>query len=187
MGWRRRCQSLVPALTGRHLLLAGDLYIAAMEALYPINPAILFLVEGTAQPQFVVNAGDGLVTSVPLIEATGASNPSTFFRTLLTKPYAQQVGTTEWLPSTWGWLLEVLCLAAVCLRHAPADGHLQRHSLPAVAKPSQHLYQQNHLRSLQSRLLSSASLRIHSSSLNCLAHDSPSAAGCAHRCSAASL
>eukprot|EP00891_Asterochloris_glomerata_P005014 jgi/Astpho2/5014/Aster-05948 len=70
---------------------ASDLYIAAMEALYPINPAILFLVEGTAQPQFVVNQGDGFVTSVPLIEATGASNPSTFFRTLLTKPYAQQV------------------------------------------------------------------------------------------------
>ena len=126
--------NLVPALTDRRLSLAGDLYIAAMEALYPINPAILFLVEGTAQPQFVVNAGDGFVTSVPLIEATGASNPSTFFRTLLTKPYAQQVGTMEWLPSAWGWLLEVLCLAAVCLRHAIADVHLQRHSLPAVAK-----------------------------------------------------
>ena len=121
-----------------------------MEALYPINPAILFLVEGTAQPQFVVNQGDGFVTSVPLIEATGASNPSTFFRTLLTKPYAQQVGTIEWQPSTWGWLLEALCLTAVCLRPAAADGHPQRHSLPAVAKPARHLYQQMRLRSLRS-------------------------------------
>ena len=109
----------MPALTDRCLSLAGDLYIAAMEALYPINPAILFLVEGTAQPQFVVNAGDGFVTSVPLIEATGASNPSTFFRTLLTKPYAQQVGIMDWLPRAKGWRLEVLCLAAVCLRYAP--------------------------------------------------------------------
>lgn len=140
--WWRWCQSLVPVLTDRHLSLAGDLYIAAMEALYPINPAILFLVEGTAQPQFVVNQGDGFVTSVPLIEATGASNPSTFFRTLLTKPYAQQVGTIEWQPSAWGWLLEALCLTAVCLRPAAADGHLHRHSLPAVAKPARHLYQQ---------------------------------------------
>ena len=121
-----------------------------MEALYPINPAILFLVEGTAQPQFVVNAGDGFVTSVPLIEATGASNPSTFFRTLLTKPYAQQVGAIEWQSSTWGLAFGGLVPGCCVLEACTADRHLQRRVLPAVARPPRHLYQPACLHKLRS-------------------------------------
>lgn len=63
-----------------------DLYLAVMDAVYPINSEALFFIEGTAQGDIGANWGDGFSTA-----DSGLSNPSSFFNTLLTKPYLNQV------------------------------------------------------------------------------------------------
>ncbi len=62
-----------------------DLYISVMDAVYPVNPEVLFFVEGTAQGDIGANWGDGFSVSQNI------SNPKSFFDTLLTKPYVNQV------------------------------------------------------------------------------------------------
>lgn len=66
-----------------------ELYISVMNAVYPINPEILFFIEGTGQEGIGANFGDGFATDPNLIN--GMSNPTLFFDTLLTKPYVNHV------------------------------------------------------------------------------------------------
>ncbi|MBA2727273.1 MAG: cellulase family glycosylhydrolase [Parachlamydiaceae bacterium] len=68
-----------------------DLYLSVMDVVYPINPQALFFIEGTGQGSIGANWGDGFATDPTLISANGLSNPKSFFDTLLTKPYLNQV------------------------------------------------------------------------------------------------
>ena len=53
----------------------------------------LFFVEGGGQLGLPgLNWGDGFVTDTSLIRQYGLSDPNSFFRTLLTKPYLNNVG-----------------------------------------------------------------------------------------------
>lgn len=71
-------------------VLAGDLYLAAMEATNPINPDALFMIKGADQSTLTTNGGQGFVTSETIISESGSSNPNAFFRTLLAKSYSTQ-------------------------------------------------------------------------------------------------
>ncbi|EIE25050.1 glycoside hydrolase [Coccomyxa subellipsoidea C-169] len=71
---------------------AGPLYLQAMDALYPISPTTLFLIEGSGQSwQGAMNWGDGFITDQNLINQRGMSNPNPFFTTLLSKPYLNNI------------------------------------------------------------------------------------------------
>ena len=70
---------------------AGDLYLAAMDAVNPINPDALFTIKGADQSVYAFNGGQGFVTDETLVAETQSSNPNAFFRTLLAKSYANQV------------------------------------------------------------------------------------------------
>lgn len=70
---------------------AGDLYLAAMDAVNPINPDALFTIKGADQAIYSFNGGQGFVTDQTLVAETQSSNPNAFFRTLLAKSYANQV------------------------------------------------------------------------------------------------
>lgn len=61
-----------------------------MDAIYPINPNALFFIQGPAQPTPISYAGSGYVTNQAYLSTTGTS-PDTFFRSLLVKPYSNQV------------------------------------------------------------------------------------------------
>ena len=61
-----------------------------MDAIHPINPNTLFFLQGPAQPTPASYAGSGFVTNQALLTNSGTA-PDTFFRTLLVKPYANQV------------------------------------------------------------------------------------------------
>lgn len=82
-GVRWEASGNTPALT--------DLYLSAMDALYPINNELLFFVEGTGQGGIGCNWGDGFCTNPTLIVQNGLSDPTRFFTTLLSKPYLNQV------------------------------------------------------------------------------------------------
>lgn len=68
-----------------------ELYISAMDAIYPINPEVLFFIEGTGQGDIGANWGDGFATDSDLLSQNGLSNPTAFFDALLSKPYVDQV------------------------------------------------------------------------------------------------
>ncbi|CAL8461992.1 g1523 [Coccomyxa elongata] len=71
---------------------AGSLYLQAMDALYPISPTTLFLIEGSGQSwQGAMNWGDGFITDPNLISQRGMSDPNPFFTALLSKPYLNNV------------------------------------------------------------------------------------------------
>lgn len=70
---------------------AGDLYLAAMDAIYPINNNVLFFIEGTGQQGIADNWGDGIATSKSAIAAAGVSDPNAFFTSLMGRPYLNQV------------------------------------------------------------------------------------------------
>lgn len=82
-GIRWEVSGSLPALT--------DLYLSAMDALYPIVPNALFFVEGTGQGGIQANWGDGFCTNPQIISQYGLSDPNPFFQALLTKPYLNQV------------------------------------------------------------------------------------------------
>lgn len=69
----------------------GDLYLAVMDAVNPINPDALFTIKGADQSIYAMNGGQGFVTDQTLVAETQSSNPNAFFRTLLAKSYANQV------------------------------------------------------------------------------------------------
>lgn len=62
-----------------------ELYIAVMDAVYPINSGVLFFVEGTGQTDMGANWGDGFATN------TNVNSAKPFFDALITKPYLNQV------------------------------------------------------------------------------------------------
>jgi aryl-phospho-beta-D-glucosidase BglC (GH1 family) len=68
-----------------------DLYLSAMDALYPINERALFFIEGTGQGGIGANWGDGFATDPKVIAEYELSDPNPFFRELLNKPYLNQV------------------------------------------------------------------------------------------------
>ncbi|DBB04409.1 TPA: hypothetical protein ACH3X1_012892 [Trebouxia sp. C0004] len=69
---------------------AGDLYLAAMDAIYAVNPNVLFFIEGTGQSGLADNWGDGLCTDASTISSYGISDPNPFFTTLMGKQYLDQ-------------------------------------------------------------------------------------------------
>ena len=68
----------------------GDLYLAAMDAIYPVAPGVVYFVEGTGQGALGANWGDGFSTDANLL-TSGVSDPRAFFKTLGSKPYSKQV------------------------------------------------------------------------------------------------
>ncbi|HSX37466.1 MAG TPA: cellulase family glycosylhydrolase, partial [Chlamydiales bacterium] len=67
------------------------LYLAMMDAVYPVNPDALFFIEGAGQGGIGCNWGDGFCTDAALISANGLSDPTLFFSALMHKPYLNQV------------------------------------------------------------------------------------------------
>ncbi|KAK9822485.1 hypothetical protein WJX81_001062 [Elliptochloris bilobata] len=72
---------------------ATTLYLQAMDALYQVNPATLFLIEGSGQAgtNTAMCWGDGFITDKAIISANGIADPNQFFTTLGTKPYLGNV------------------------------------------------------------------------------------------------
>lgn len=68
-----------------------DLYLSAMDAIYQVNPNVLFFIEGTGQGGIGANWGDGFATDPILISQYGLSDPNAFFQALFSKPYLNQV------------------------------------------------------------------------------------------------
>lgn len=68
-----------------------DLYLSAMDAIYPINPEALFFIEGAGQGTIGANWGDGFATDPDLVSQNGLSNPTAFFDELINKPYVDQL------------------------------------------------------------------------------------------------
>ena len=67
------------------------MYLAAMDAIYPINNNVLFFIEGTGQQGLAYNWGDGLATASSAIAAAGVSDPNAFFTALMGREYLNQV------------------------------------------------------------------------------------------------
>ncbi len=63
-----------------------DLYLSAMDALYPLHPGLLYFIQGAGQ-----NKDGGFATDGKLISKYKLSDPTSFFEALLSKPYADQV------------------------------------------------------------------------------------------------
>ncbi|KAG1655305.1 hypothetical protein FOA52_007962 [Chlamydomonas sp. UWO 241] len=72
-----------------------QMYLDTMDALYPINPSALFLIEGCGQGSYGANWGDGFRTSG--MEGNVGADPNPFFRALLTKPYVSKVAISPHL------------------------------------------------------------------------------------------
>ncbi len=81
----------VQSCKATHGVGAGDLYLAAMDAIYAVNPNVLFFIEGTGQSGLADNWGDGLCTDASTISSYGISDPNPFFTTLMGKAYLAQV------------------------------------------------------------------------------------------------
>ena len=73
--------------------LAGlsNIYLAAMDALNQINPRALFFLQGAGQTSLTKSPGDGYVTDTATLQKYNFSDPSAFFKTLLVRPYVNQV------------------------------------------------------------------------------------------------
>jgi hypothetical protein len=54
---------------------------------YAINPNAIYFIEGTGQLNINSNWGDGFSTDPAVIDNRGGSDPTRFFKTLLTKQY----------------------------------------------------------------------------------------------------
>eukprot|EP00884_Botryococcus_braunii_P019613 jgi/Botrbrau1/6335/Bobra.0339s0042.1 len=85
---------------------AGDLYLEVMDALYPINKNIHFIVQGCGQNGVSRNWGDGFATNASVIEEYGVSDPNPFFKELLQRPYLDNIilGPHVYPPSVYDTL-----------------------------------------------------------------------------------
>ena len=88
------------------------MYLAAMEAIYPVNPNVLFFIEGTGQNGLANNWGDGVATDRSIISSYGIDDPNPFFTTLMSKPYLNQV--TGRVGSHHGLVQLVSCASDLC-------------------------------------------------------------------------
>eukprot|EP00775_Hariotina_reticulata_P004256 gene4256-4507_t len=69
---------------------AEQLYLATAQAIWNISPGqVLFLFEGTGQNMFGLNWGNGFITDQAIIQQKGLSDPTNFFRQLLTRDFAK--------------------------------------------------------------------------------------------------
>lgn len=64
-----------------------------MDALYDINPDMLFLIQGPGQLNLTGVGGSSYVTNIPnaFINDNRDSDPNPFFKQVLVKPYVAQV------------------------------------------------------------------------------------------------
>eukprot|EP00884_Botryococcus_braunii_P017026 jgi/Botrbrau1/4006/Bobra.0016s0017.1 len=112
----------------------GDLYLAAMDALWPVNPAAAFLLAGTGQTSLYPSAGAGFATVEDVVRPYRLSSPRSFLKELLLRPYASKVvlgpnldigqlqksqeeSKTTWdgLSSSFGYLTQTgFCDAGAC-------------------------------------------------------------------------
>ncbi len=60
--------------------------------LVQVNPAAIFLIEGTGQLGLSNNWGDGTFTDEARIKAMSVQSARPFFNAVLQKPYRKQVG-----------------------------------------------------------------------------------------------
>lgn len=81
----------VKPMCGCHDAGVGDLYLAAMDAIYKVNPDVLFFIEGLGQSGLANNWGDGLCTDKNTISQYGISDPNPFFTSVMGRPYLSQV------------------------------------------------------------------------------------------------
>lgn len=72
---------------------ASSLFIQLMDALYPINPNMLFLIQGPSQLNLTGVGGSSYVTNIPnaFIADNRDADPNPFFKQVLVKPYLSQV------------------------------------------------------------------------------------------------
>jgi hypothetical protein len=73
----------------------ASLYLSAMDAIYAIDPNVIFFVEGTGQGGLGCAWGDGFATNPSIISEYGLSDPRPFFDGLLTKAYVNQAGSSS--------------------------------------------------------------------------------------------
>ena len=69
-----------------------DLYLRALDRLYPACPNCLFVIEGTGQSAAKANWGDGFITNKTTIKEFGGkvSDATPFFEAAVAKPWAKQ-------------------------------------------------------------------------------------------------
>ena len=69
-----------------------DLYLRALDRLYPACPDCLFVIEGTGQSAAKANWGDGFITNQTTIKEFGGkvSDATPFFEAAVAKPWAKQ-------------------------------------------------------------------------------------------------
>lgn len=70
----------------------GPIYLATMDAINSVtNNNNLFFIEGSGQGGISANWGDGFATNSTVISQNGLSNPNSFFQSLASRPYLNQV------------------------------------------------------------------------------------------------
>ena len=65
-----------------------------MDALYPINPALLFFIQGPSQLNQTGVPGSSYITNLPnAVDSTGSftADPNAFFKQVLIKDYVDRV------------------------------------------------------------------------------------------------
>lgn len=69
----------------------SNIYLAAMDALNQLNPQALYFLQGSGQTAVTKSPGDGYITDTATLQKYNLSDPSAFFKTLLIRPYVNQV------------------------------------------------------------------------------------------------
>lgn len=123
----------------------GPAYLKAMDAINSVTSGKnLFFVEGSGQGGIGANWGDGFATDASVIQASGLSDPNSFFTQLAAKPYVNQVvlsphiyppsvtnatsnysgsGLYNRLSTSFGTLTKTgYCISGNCHRYAVAVG-----------------------------------------------------------------
>jgi hypothetical protein len=81
-----------PDAIGYNWTQMGPIYLSTMDAINTVTKGNnLFFIEGSGQSGLNVNWGDGFATNEALISQDGLSDPNTFFTSLMSKSYLNQV------------------------------------------------------------------------------------------------